>query len=295
MKTVRSLIHVVLLIAVSPSALAVVSVGSLNYPVWAERGEQRVPLAPGDRLQTGDVVQTGANGRVWLQVEGGNAIKLGQGARFAIERADLRGSGDDATLRATFNLLQGAFRFTSRFFELQPQVRHELVFKVGAVKLRADGRDLWGRSADEADFLVLLEGRAEVTPAGQSAILMDKPSTVFRKMQGLPAEPVTSISPAKVEDLVAQTELEPSLGIARMTGNYVLVLQSLSSDALVEAELDRLRQAGYAVQARVVDVNGKSYTRIQLEGLAYRAAAQNLRRRMIDAGLIEDAWIGLAE
>jgi hypothetical protein len=295
MKSVRLLIHVVLLIAFSPSALAVISVGSLNYPVWAERGEQRVPLAPGDRLQAGDVVHTGGSGRVWLQVEGGNVIKLGQNARLAIERAGFDGEGDDSVLRASFHLMRGALRFTSRFFELQRPVRHEFAFKLGAVTVSLDGTDILGRAAGDADSVALLEGRIEVTSAGHSATLMDKPLTVYRKTRGIPAEAVVSIDAAKVEDLVAETELDPSRGLARVTGNYVLVLQSLSNTALAEAELDRMRQAGYAVRARLVEVDGKSYTRIQLEGLAYRSAAENLRRAMIDAALINDAWIGLME
>jgi hypothetical protein len=78
---------------------------------------------------------------------------------------------------------------------------------------------------------------------------------------------------------------------ARVGGVYSLVLQSSSNPAHANAALKRFHDAGYAVQARQVEVSGKSYTRIQLSGLIHLESATNLRQRMIFEGLIDDAWI----
>lgn len=94
-----------------------------------------------------------------------------------------------------------------------------------------------------------------------------------------------------VESLAAETELDASVGIARASGVYSLVLQSNSNPANAEAALKRFHKAGYVVQARLEEVTGKSYTRIQLRGLIHLESANNLRQVMISGGLIDDAWI----
>jgi len=291
----RILIHVVLLVAVSPAALSDVSVRSMNYPAWVERGELRVPVAPGDQLQVGDVVHTGDSGGVWLQVKGGNVIKLGQAARLAIEQTGYRGEGDDAVFVAAFNLLHGAFHFTSRFFILQPSAKHELDFKIGAVTVELDSSDVYAHAAGGEDSVILIEGRIEITSPGHTATIMDTPLTRYRKAETDSVGQVDRIDRAMAENLGADTELDSSLGIAKVTGLKVLVLRSLSNPARVEAEITRLQQAGYAARARIVELDGVSYTRIQLEGLAHLVAAANLRHSMIEAGLIEDAWIDVKE
>ncbi|MEM7564717.1 MAG: hypothetical protein AAF353_16955, partial [Pseudomonadota bacterium] len=99
----------------SQTAIAAVSVDSMNYPVWVERGAQITALAPGDDLREGDVVQTGERGRIWLQVEEGSVIKLGEQTRFVVKRAEFQEESQQTVLDAGFDILKGAFRFTSQF------------------------------------------------------------------------------------------------------------------------------------------------------------------------------------
>jgi hypothetical protein len=270
---------------------AAISVNSLNYPVWVERGTDTLPLAPGDRLQVGDVVQTGAAGRIWLEVENGSVIKLGRNTRFTIDKFDFREEGDVTELEAEFNVLKGAFRFTARFFPMQQSAAQWVDFKVGAITAGIRNTDVWGRSGAHEDFVALLEGRVEIASSGQNSVVMDQALTLFRKAKREPAEPVTVIDEVIVESLVPETELDPSAGIARAGGIYSLVLQSYSDPGHADEAFKRYRDAGYAVQARPVEVSGKPYTRIQLGGLIHLESANNLRQAMIDAGLIDDAWI----
>lgn len=275
----------------SSMASATVSVYGLNYPVWVERGSKSLPLAPGDLLRVGDIVQTGATGRVWLETGDGSVIKLGQGTRFRIDRAAIRKSDNTNVLEAAFNVLKGAFRFTSRFFTVQQPTTQRVDFQVGTITAGIRGTDIWGRSAGDEDFVALLEGRVEVASANRDPVVMNQALTLYRKANGVPADPVARVDAAVADRLKAETELDASAGIARASGVYSLVLQSYSDPGNVDEALKRFRDAGYAVKARVVDVDGKSYTRLQLGGLIHLESANNLRQALIDAGLVEDAWI----
>ena len=291
MHSIRRLLWVFILALMPLMASATMSVNSLNYPVWIERGTNNLPLAPGDRLQDGDIVQTGAVGRVWLEVEDGSVIKLGPNTRLRIDRVDFREVDNSTVLEAAFDLMKGAFRFTKGFFSMQQPATHRVEFRVGAISVDIQGTDVWGRSGEHEDIVALFEGRVEVTSGGQDPVVMDEAMTLFRKAKSEPDVPVTVVDAVAVESLISETELDASAGIARAGGIYSLVLQSNSNPVHTNAALKRFHGVRYAVQARFVEVNGKSYTRIQLGGLIHLESAKNLRQAMISKGLIDDAWI----
>ena len=291
MHSIRRFLLIFMLALVPLIASAAMSVNSLNYPVWIERDSKNLPLAPGDRLQDGDIVQTGAAGRVWLKVDDGSVIKLGRNTRFRIDRADFLEVDSITALQTTFDVMQGAFRFTKAFFSKQQPAAPRIEFQVGAIAVDIQNTDIWGRSGEYEDMLVLLGGRVEVAAAGQNSVVMDRAMTLLRKSNGEAYDPVTVIDEVVVDSLTSETELDVAAGIARAGGIYSLVLQSNSNPAHTDAALKRFRGAGYAVQARIVEVSGKSYTRIQLSGLIHLESANNLRQAMIFEGLIDDAWI----
>ena len=291
MKSVHSLIGACLLILIAPQALANVSVDSLNFPVWVERGTQVTPVAPGDKLLAGDVIRTGQTGRVWLFVDDGSVVKLGQRTRFVIEKADFREVENETVLDAAFNVLQGAFRFTSKFFTAARAASHQVNIEIGAITAGVRGTDIWGRSSDSEDFVALIEGVIAVSSAGEQGQIMDQPLTLYRKAKAAAADPVASVELAVVQSLAPETELDAAAGIASRSGGYSLVFNSLQDDANVAVGLERLRSIGYPVVARSAEVNGLRYTRIQLDGLVDLAAAQNLRKALIESAIVEDAWI----
>jgi hypothetical protein len=291
MHSIRKFLLVFILALMPLMASAAMWVNSLNYPVWIERGSNTLPLAPGDRLQDGDIVQTGATGRVWLEVEDGSVIKLGRDTRFSIDRVDFREVDNVSVFEAAFDVMKGAFRFTRGFFSVQQPATHRVEFQVGAISANIQGTDVWGRSGEHEDIVALFEGRVEVTSAGQDPVVMDQAMTLFRKANSEPDAPVAVVDAVVVESLTSETELDASAGIARAGGVYSLVLQSNSNPAHADAALKRFHDAGYAVLARLVEVSGKFYTRIQLSGLIHLESANNLRQAMISEGLIDDAWI----
>lgn len=278
-------------LAIGSPAMAAISVDSLNYPVWVERGGQLLPLAPGDGLETGDLINTGNSGRVWLAVEDGSVIKLGQGSRFAINMAGFRDTQERSIFDAAFDLLGGAFRFTSGFFAARTPATHEVGFRVGAVTAGVRGTDIWGRSGDDEDFVALLEGSIEVSSEGDSLRMMNQPLTLYRKASGRQADGVKPVDAAVVQELAGQTELAFEAGIFRIDGAYDLVLASVPSEQFDSASLDRFRRAGYPAVVIPARVDGRDYSRIVLRGLTNPGAAVYLRRQIADRFAIEDAWI----
>jgi hypothetical protein len=199
---------------------------------------------------------------------------------------------DNVTVfEAAFEVMRGAFRFTEGFFSLQQSAPHRVQFQVGAIFADTQGTDIWGRSGEHEDIVALFEGRIEVASSEQDPVVMDQARTLLRKANSEPSDPVTVVDAVVVESLTSETELDASAGIARASRVYSLVLQSNSNPAHANAALKRFHEAGYAVQARQVEVSGKSYTRIQLSGLIHLESANNLRQAMISEGLIDEAWI----
>ena len=69
-------------VALAPVSRAVAApaepeVEGLQMPAWLTRDGERLPLALGAQLRTGDTVTTGAGSRVVLRMPEGSAVKLG--------------------------------------------------------------------------------------------------------------------------------------------------------------------------------------------------------------------------
>lgn len=291
MKTVHRILVTSLLLLIAPASFATLSVDSLNFPVWVERGEQSMPAAPGDKLLAGDVIRTGQAGRAWLALEDGSVIKLGQATRFVVERAEFRQVDETTLLDGAFDVLKGAFRFTSNFFTAIRPAQHRVEFKIGAVTVGVRGTDIWGRSSDSEDFVALLEGSIEATSNGDTPQLMEQTLTLYRKPAGAPANPVQPVEMSVVQQLAPETELQAEAGIARVGGSYSLVFASVQAKVNAEAVVERLRRAGYPVTTRDVDVDGRNFTRVQLNWLVDLESARKLRERMIREAIVDDAWI----
>ncbi len=68
--------------------------------------------------------------------------------------------------------------------------------------------------------------------------------------------PVASIvNDTTVQQLAPETELDTDAGITNTIGSHALVVISLRTEALIEANLARFRQAGYPVVAQTVRID----------------------------------------
>lgn len=288
----RSLILGFGLMLLSTALLAedVVTVHSMNYPAWVIRNHQTLALIPGSQLRADDLIRTGKKGRVLLKLADGSAIKLGESARFLIESADMNAARDGSILESSFQVLRGAFRFTTAFFA-KTSTGHNSNVKIGAITAGVRGTDIWGRSNSEQDLVALIEGAITVDADGESTINLDQALTFYVKPRGELPLPLDQIAPDQLELWMNQTELDEAQGIATRGGEWSVVLISLTSRKKVNRALKEFQEKGFAVLRKSVIRNGRTLHRLLLPGFVSIQAATNARYQLADSLEIYDAWV----
>lgn len=268
----RSLLLLVLMMAAGAAAARALTVEAVLSPAWVERaGGLREPLQPGLLLQDGDRVLTGSGARALLRVAEGSAVKLGENAQLRVDRLADRGIAADRVVSGTLDVLQGAFRFTTRLFG-SPQARRDINVRIVTVTAGIRGTDVWGKSSPERDVVCLIEGRIFVQHREQ-AFTMQDPLSFFIAGRDGSRQPVAPVPEAQLKEWAEETEIAVASGASRSGGNHRLTLAAAADQATATALAQRLRAEGYPLRLR-----------------AYRAAA-GLRYEAYIAGLAstEDA------
>ena len=245
-------------------------VDAVQYPAWLERGGHAVPLVPGTALEPSDRLRTGANARIQLKLPEGSAVKLGENARFVIERAENRG-----IFRAALSVLTGAFRYTTGIYGSGGA--REVGIRVKNVTVGIRGTDLWGKSTADRDWVVLLEGKISVASDGNPAVTLDKPLDWYQK----PRDSAPEISRADrktVDEWARETEISSDGAAARQGGRWrtVAAVKPTRDDA--RALVRTLRAAGYP--AEIAAKGG--YFIVQVANLAGEAEARALMSAIRD-------------
>lgn len=75
------------------------------------RDGQRTPAPPGFRLHSGDILETGPDGRLGVVLRDDSLVSLGPSSRFAIERFQFEPA--DGNLGLTARLLRGTMAYVS--------------------------------------------------------------------------------------------------------------------------------------------------------------------------------------
>src|SRR5687768_16906632 len=220
------------------AAAAQATVEAVQYPAWLERGEQLVPLAPGTRLGARDGIRTGENARVRLRLAEGSAVKLGENARFVIETAAPAGD----TFRGALSVLAGAFRFTTARAQ-----KRDLTIKVRNVTAGIRGTDLWGKSAPDRDFVVLIEGRITMESAGHPPTVLEQPLDLYQRVGEAKPE-VIRIEPAQLQELAKETEIPADGSAASARGDWRVVAAVFETRDQALAFQRVLRAAGYPTE-----------------------------------------------
>ena len=252
---------------VSMAGLAVAQgavVEAVQYPAWLERSGATVPLTPGTQLQAQDQVRTGSNARVQMKLPEGSTVKLGENARFKIDRTDNRGF-----FRSTMSVIAGAFRFTTD--ALRKSTKRDVTIKVKNVTAGIRGTDLWGKSTDERDLVCLLEGKISVGSEGHPTVTLDQPLDFYqRPRDGVPS--VAQVDEKQIAIWGAETEISQEGPAARVGGDYRVTAAAFPSrdDALTMNR--RVRAHGYP--SEVVQREGAWL--VQISGLAGEAQARAL-------------------
>lgn len=223
-------------------AAAVGTVDGVQLPAWLDRAGLTVPISPGVSLQAGDTVRTGAGARLLLKLDEGSFVKLGENARFVIERAQPR----KGIFEAAMSVLNGAFRFTTA--TLSRNLPRDVRIRVGqnaTVGIR--GTDLWGRSREDNDIVCLIEGKIEITGNDKKPMLLDQPLQLFQSTSTAPPAPISFLSKPELDVFAAETEME--LGkTSSPQGGWKVVIDGFASRAEAREAARNLRHNGYPAE-----------------------------------------------
>ncbi len=290
--TARHFIFALTLLLLPTMLLAedVIKINAMNYPAWVIRNHQTIALTPGYALRADDLVRTGKKGRVLLQLADGSAVKLGESARFLIRSADMDSEQGESFLKSSFQVLRGAFRFTSSFFG-NAIAGHKVNVNIGTITAGIGGTDIWGRSSQQQDLVAIIEGVITVGVEGELPVILDQPMSLYVKPRDEAPLPVGQIDEEQLQRWANETELDEAQGIAAESGEWAVVLISLNEKKNADRAINEFHDKGFAVQRKSVIRNGKTLHRLLLADFVSIEAAVKAREQIGDDLDIYDAWI----
>jgi len=258
---------IALLLPAAVFAAAPATVEAVQAPAWRDRGGITAPLAPGMELESGDVLRTGPGARAYLMLAEGSRVKLGEAAQFTLHSQSIR---PEKSFRGALDIVAGAFRFTTG--KLKKTLPREVAIRVGTATIGIRGTDIWGKTDKDGDLVALIQGRIEITRAGQTSELAQA-MTYY----DAPVGKAAVVKPLDMETFVKlarQTEIMAGDGAARAGGKaHILVAAATSEEAALEL-YERIRAAGFAVRIlpRATEGGGWHYE-LRLGGYADAAEA----------------------
>jgi hypothetical protein len=279
------------LLALAPilavDAVPPATVEGMQMPAWRVRTGVASALAPGESLAEGDVIRTGAAARVLLRLGEGSTVKLGEQAE--LDLATLAPPPDDAgVFKGFLDVLKGAFRFTTT--AVGADRSRDISARITTVTIGIRGTDVWGKTQDDRDFLVLLEGEVTIEREGVSLTLTE-PLSLYDAPRGQPARPVAPVDPDDLARWAQETELQAGAGVLRFDGAWEAVLASYHTADAAAAAAARLQSEGYAVRIEEVEVAGATWHRIVIDALADRAEAEALAESLRGRFDVSSPWV----
>lgn len=248
------------------SAASAGIIDSVQLPAWLDRGGLAVPVSPGLPVLAGDTLRTGIGARLLLKLEEGSVVKLGENARFVIEKAQTKAG----VFEAAFSVATGAFRFTTE--ALSKNSPRDVSIKLGDnATIGVRGTDLWGRGREDRDIVCLIEGKIQVTGNDRKSVTLDKPLQLFQSTRAAPPEPLSFISKEMLDSFAAETEIELGKG-SSMIGGWKVMIGGFDSREAAREAARNLRFNGYP--AEVTAGNELSIAKMQSELSARQLAAR---------------------
>ncbi len=158
-----------LLVGLSGEAFAAERVGQIlriKGSCEVESEGQRRPLQTASPVHLLDVVKTGANARLVVELDDGTVLTLGENAELKIDEFVFNKPGIADRLKL---FAGGAFRFTTgRLIKTDDSII-EIQTRVPALGLR--GTDFWAGPLDGNYSVLVFDGALDVSNNGQSVIL----------------------------------------------------------------------------------------------------------------------------
>ena len=186
----------VLVVGLSGAAFAAERVGQIlrtkgSCEVTAD-GKKR-PLQTASPVHLLDVVTTGANARLVVELDDGTVLTLGENAELKIDEFVFRKPGVSDRLKL---FAGGAFRFTTGRLAKTDDSVIEINTRVPVLGVR--GTDFWAGPLDGNYGVLVFDGALEVSNNGAAAIL-DEPGEGTNITDGGSPGPVTRWPQDKVQ------------------------------------------------------------------------------------------------
>lgn len=268
---------------VAVAAPAAATVEGVQLPAWVERGGSgvRQPLAPGAVLGSQDSVLTGPNARLLLRMADGSTVKLGEKGRLNLNRAEASVENKETTLRATFNLVVGAFRFTTDAVS-KLRSKREVDIKISTVTAGIRGTDVWGAQRPDREIVCLLEGKISVDREFNStteSVVLDQPLQFYIALKDKPTNPIGVVSAEQIALWALETEIAAGQVVLRADGKYKVLFVASEDIADAFKAYEELRTAGYPASIQPLPGKRKHSYQVLIAGLESEAAANLLMTR----------------
>jgi hypothetical protein len=262
-------------VALAPVSRAVAApaepeVEGLQMPAWLTRDGERLPLALGAQLRTGDTVTTGAGSRVVLRMPEGSAVKLGENARFELNEMMQRRDGARRLFSATLGIPQGAFRFTTSPEE-KTQFTRNIDVRLATVSVSVVGTDLWGKSTGDQEVVALIDGKITATRPGEAPVSLTETRTVYVAPRDAPRPAIQTITLAQLNGFAQETELQQGAGVAGRGGSWKVYASRTARQEEAIAVYERLRDAGYAAAIQPALYQGRQIYQVRIVGMLSEA------------------------
>lgn len=287
----NALVLLIVAIVTAPRADAGprIVIQQMQMPVWVERFGDRFPLRPEMELRDDDIIETGAQGRVWIALADGSVLKLGEHSRLVIERLDPHQTGDgDRALDGIIRIPHGTFRFTAPE-KLNGRSR-SLDIGLADMAIVDDRADIWGRTLEQETMVCLVKGQIRARPAVDESVEMDQPFTCTKISSGGAVTPAAPVPPETLRQWTALTGMVPGAGTVHANGGWRIHLASFVDAEAAQTILGKLEQAGYAAKLSTKKLKGKTYSRISISGLDSHADAVGLGERLTGQFWIRSPW-----
>lgn len=238
---------------------------------WADAGEVR--FAQGDvhilraggkaesavrgtRLHEGDTIVTGAGGYAQLTMVDDAIVAVRPDTRLKVEIYRYSGKADSSE-KGVWGLVRGGFRTLTGWIGRNNKDAYAVRTPTATIGIR--GTDVWGKTDKDGDLVALLEGKIEITRAGQ-ATEMSQAMTYYDAPRGRGAE-VKSLDPESFARLARQTDIVAGDGAAGSKGKWTLLAGSAASQEAALEIYDQAQDAGFAarIRPRAVEDGGWRY------------------------------------
>lgn len=283
MRKLLPVIFSALLMFTAAAGARTLTVEAVVSPAWVEHaGGAREPLVPGAVLRNGDRVLTGSGARALLRMAEGSAVKLGENASLGVDRLADQGGVAGRVVSGALDVVQGAFRFTTRVFG-SPRASRDLNIRIATVTAGIRGTDVWGKSSAERDVVCLIEGRIYVQHREQ-AFTMQDPLSFFIAGRDGSRQPVAPVPAAQLQEWATETEIAPASGASRRGGKHRVSLAAVADEGAAATLAGKLRAEGYPARVRAYRADGSLRYAVDIIGLGSAEDAAQMAGALRKAG-----------